>query len=41
MKDVFRESHHRFCVKRVEANWCKTWRSKELQKVFLVFVKNA
>lgn len=34
MKDVFPESHHRFCAKHVEANWCKTWRSEELQKVF-------
>ncbi|WMV19855.1 hypothetical protein MTR67_013240 [Solanum verrucosum] len=34
MKDVFPKSHHRFCAKHVEANWCKTWRSEELQKVF-------
>ncbi|XP_049397147.1 uncharacterized protein LOC125861247 [Solanum stenotomum] len=34
VKDVFPESHHRFCAKHVEANWCKTWRSEELHKVF-------
>ncbi|KAG5620811.1 hypothetical protein H5410_006029 [Solanum commersonii] len=38
LKDALANGKRRFlrifCVKRVEANWCKTWRSKELQKAF-------
>lgn len=27
------ESNHRYCVKHIESNWCKRWRSGEMKKL--------
>lgn len=32
VKNVLPESHHRYCVRHIEANWCKRWKSGEMRK---------
>ena len=31
--DVLPEAHHRFCMRHIESNWCKNWRSGEEKKL--------
>ncbi|XP_016474470.1 uncharacterized protein LOC107796236 [Nicotiana tabacum] len=33
VQNVLPDSHHRFCVKHIEANWCKRWRTDEFKKL--------
>ncbi|XP_060170945.1 uncharacterized protein LOC132601913 [Lycium barbarum] len=33
VKNTFPESHHRFCVRHIEANWQKKWRSGQMKKL--------
>ncbi|XP_059285109.1 uncharacterized protein LOC132038460 [Lycium ferocissimum] len=33
VKNVLPEAHQRFCVKHIEANWCKRWSKGELKKL--------
>nr|XP_016458895.1 PREDICTED: uncharacterized protein LOC107782522 [Nicotiana tabacum] len=32
ISEVLPEAHHRFCVRHIEANWCKRWGSGEYKK---------
>ncbi|XP_060189316.1 uncharacterized protein LOC132618265 [Lycium barbarum] len=33
VKNTFPESHHRFCVRHIEANWQKKWRNGQMKKL--------
>ncbi|XP_019264233.1 PREDICTED: uncharacterized protein LOC109241865 [Nicotiana attenuata] len=33
VNNVLPNSHHRFCVRHIESNWCKKWRTTEFKKL--------